>query len=68
MTTALLAVAMLGTAIIIGLVAIAIGVIDHDREVDTGLDAADWDSHVTGALDLIRTEVSGPADEAEVTR
>ena len=49
---------MLGTAIIIGLVAIAVGVIDRDREADTGLDAADWDSHVTGALDLTRTEVT----------
>ena len=58
MTTALLAVAMLGTAIIIGLVAIAVGVIDRDREADTSLDAADWDSHVTGALDLTRTEVT----------
>ena len=47
MTTALLAVAMLGTAVIIGLVAIAIGVLDHDREADTGLDA-DWDSRAQG--------------------
>ena len=57
MTTALLAVAMLGTAVIIGLVAIAIGVLDHDREADTGLDA-DWDSHVAQALDLSRQEVT----------
>lgn len=57
MTTALLAVAMLGTAIIIGLVAIAVGVIDRDREADTGL-AADWDTHVTQALDLSRQEVT----------
>lgn len=57
MTTALLAVAMLGTAIIIGLVAIAVGVIDRDREADTGL-AADWDTHVAQALDLSRQEVT----------
>ena len=58
MTTALLAVAMLGTAIIIGLVAIAIGVIDRDREADTRLDDADWDTHVAQALDLARQEVT----------
>ena len=58
MTTALLAVAMLGTAIIIGLVAIAVGVIDRDREADTGLAAADWDTHVAQALDLARQEVA----------
>ena len=58
MTTALLAVAMLGTAIIIGLVAIAVGVIDRDREADTRLDDADWDTHVAQALDLARQEVT----------
>lgn len=58
MTTALLAVAMLGTAIIIGLVAIAVGVIDRDREADTRLDDADWDTHVAQALDLSRQEVT----------
>ena len=46
MTTALLAVAMLGTAIIIGLVAIAVGVIDRDREADTGLDASSTTTRV----------------------
>ena len=58
MTVTTLALAVVATALLIALTAIAIGVIDRDREADTGLDAADWDSHVTGALDLTRTEVT----------
>ena len=52
-----LAIAVIATALLIALVAIAIGVLDHDREADTGL-AADWDTHVAQALDLSRQEVA----------
>ena len=55
-----LALAVIGTALLIALVAIAVGVLDHnhDREADTSLDAADWDTHVAQALDLSRQEVA----------
>ena len=57
MTVTALALAVIGTALIIALTAIAVGVLDHDREADTGL-AADWDTHVAQALDLSRQEVA----------
>ena len=53
-----LAIAVIATALLIALVAIAVGVLDHDREADTSLDAADWDTHVAQALDLSRQEVA----------
>ena len=57
MTVTTLALAVVATALLIALVAIAVGVLDHDREADTGL-AADWDTHVAQALDLARQEVA----------
>ena len=58
MTVTTLALAVIGTALLIALTAIAIGVIDRDREADTRLDDADWDTHVAQALDLARQEVT----------
>lgn len=48
-----LALAVIATALLIALTAIAIGVLDRDQAppADT-----DWDSHVAEVLDLIRTE------------
>ena len=53
-----IAIAVIGTALLIALTAIAIGVIDRAREADTRLDDADWDTHVAQALDLACQEVA----------
>ena len=58
MTVTTLALAVVATALLIALTAIAIGVIDRDREADTRLDDADWDTHVAQAIDMSRQEVT----------